>query len=129
MKSKLLLLIFFTPAFLTAFSQQSSVAYAITGQGKGGTFWSDIRALDMRSGNALSTLFENGQTKFSFIDAETGRTVDASAFSLNAAGVSSGAGAITANNISYGTPSPTSLMSAAVAYDKRHDKLFFATMK
>ncbi len=129
MKSKLLLFILFTPTYFSVFSQQSTVAYAITGQGKGSMFWSDIRALDMRSGNAMSTLYENGKTKFSFIDAETGRVVDQMAYSNNTAGASSSTSVITAKSVSYGTPSPTSLMSAAVAYDKRHDKLFFATMR
>jgi len=83
----------------------------------------------MKSGNVNTTLFENGKTKFSFLDADTRSPVDRLAingtpvvFKQNNVSVSSG-------DISFIHPSPTVLMSAAAAYDKRHDKLFFATMK
>ena len=71
MKLKLLLVLFFTPLFFSGFAQQSNVAYAITGQINANFNWTDIRVIDMASGNANATLFENGKTKFSFVDAET----------------------------------------------------------
>jgi Secretion system C-terminal sorting domain len=129
MKLKFLLLLFFTPLFFTGFSQQSSVAYAITGQSNGNFNWTDIRVIDMASGNVKATLFENGKTKFSFIDAETGRPVDQLTITGNPVTVQQNNVAVSSNSISVANPSPTYSMSAATAYDKRHDKLFFATMR
>lgn len=129
MKLKFLLLVFFTPIFFTGFSQQSNLAYAITGQANGNFNWTDIRVIDMTSGNTNETLFENGKTKFSFVDAETRRTVDQFTISGNPATFQQNGVTVSANSVSLANPSPTSLMSAAAAYDKRHNKLFFATMK
>ena len=129
MKLKFLLLIFFTPLFFSGFSQQSNLAYAITGQSNANFNWTDIRVIDMATGNTNATLFENGKTKFSFVDAETKRVIDQLAISGNPAALTQNNIAISANTISIANPSPTSLMSAAAAYDKRHDKLFFASMR
>ncbi len=129
MKSKFLLFTFFTPLFFNGFSQQSNLAYAITGQSNANFNWTDIRVIDMATGNTNATLFENGKTKFSFVDAETKRVVDQLAISGNPAALTQSNIAVSANTISITNPSPTSLMSAAAAYDKRHDKLFFASMR
>jgi len=129
MKLKLLLVLFFTPLFFSGFAQQSNVAYAITGQINANFNWTDIRVIDMASGNANATLFENGKTKFSFVDAETGRPVDQLTITGNPATLQQNNVAISSNSISVANPSPTYSMSAAAAYDKRHDKLFFATMR
>src|ERR1017187_5327927 len=129
MKLKFLLLLFFTPLFFTGLSQQSNLAYAITGQANGNFNWTDIRVIDMASGNINATLFENGKTKFSFIDAETGRPVDQLAITGNPATLQQNNVTVSSNSILVTNPSPTYSMSAATAYDKRHDKLFFATMR
>lgn len=129
MKLKSLLLLFFTSFFFTGFSQQSNIAYAITGQVNANFNWTDIRVIDMASGNANATLFENGKTKFSFVDAETGRPVDQLTITGNPAAFQQNNITVSSNSISVANPSPTYSMSAAAAYDKRHDKLFFATMR
>src|SRR6185312_5980711 len=76
MKLKLLLILFTVSLFFSGFSQPSTLAYAITGEVNANFNWSDIRIIDMTTGNTNSTLFENGKTNFSFIDAETGHGVD-----------------------------------------------------
>jgi hypothetical protein len=129
MNLKLLLLTFFTSLFFTAFSQQSNLAYAITGQSAANFNWTDIRVIDMASGNSNSTLFENGKTKFSFVDAETMKPVNQFSVSGNPVSLKQNNVNITANAITINNPSPTALMSAAAAFDKRHDKLFFASMR
>jgi hypothetical protein len=128
MKLTFLLLLFFISPFFSAFSQQNNIAFAITGQESSNFNWTDIRTIDMTSGVANATLFENGKTKFSFLDAETMTTVDQVTFSGNTAGFQQGGTTASANKIIINNPSPTALMSAAIAYDKRHDKLFFASM-
>jgi len=127
MKLKFLLLLFFAIVSLKLFSQQSTRAFAITGQANGNFNWTDIRILDMVSGNANTTLFENGKTKFSFVDAETRKTVDQFTFKGYPTAIPKGVEASKA--VVLNNPSPTTLMSAAAAYDKRHDKLFFAAMR
>lgn len=129
MKLKLLLLLFFTPVFFTGFSQQNNNAFAITGQANGNFIWTDIRVIDMASGNTSATLFENGKTKFSFVDAETRKTVDQFTLKGNLANLQQNGVSVSSNTIALSNPSPTMLMSAAAAYDKRHDKLFFASMR
>jgi hypothetical protein len=126
MKLKTLLSVIFSAFFFCGFSQNNNRAFAITGQANGNFNWTDIRGIEMSSGNADAVLFENGKTKFSFTDAETQKAVDENPVIIPAPlnqrlkdGIS---------NISINVLSPTSLMSAAIAFDKRHDKLFFASM-
>ena len=47
----------------------------------------------------------------------------------NPASIQQNGVAVSSNTIAVNNPSPTMLMSAAAAYDKRHDKLFFASMR
>ncbi|MEO5650640.1 MAG: T9SS type A sorting domain-containing protein, partial [Ginsengibacter sp.] len=101
-------------------------AFAITGQVNGNFNWTDIRGIDMSSGNANAVLFENGKTKFSFTDAETQRTVNRIPVIIPASLNQKLKGS--ASSVSIDEWSPTSLMSAAIAYDKKHGKLFFASM-
>lgn len=129
MKKELLLLLIFTPLFFTGFSQQNNLAYAITGQANGNFNWTDIRVIDMTSGNTNATLFENGKTKFSFVDAETKNAISQITIQGTPAGISQNNFSSSAKQLVVSNPSPTLLMSAAAAYDKRHDKLFFATMR
>ncbi len=82
----------------------------------------------MRSGIINATLFESGKTKFSFLDAETMTSVDQVAVGGNPASFQQSGLTASANKIIIANPSPTALMSAAIAYDKQHDKLFFASM-
>src|SRR5450432_4411778 len=76
MRLKFLLFLFFTIVFFRGFSQENSRAFAITGQANANFNWTDIRVIDMASGNTSATLFENGKTNFSFVDAETRKTID-----------------------------------------------------
>ena len=128
MKLKFLLFLFLPVVFFKGFSQESR-AFAITGQANANFNWTDIRVLDMASGNTNATLFENGKTKFSFIDAETRKTVDQVTLKGNPASLQLNNVVASSNTIAINNPSPTMLMSAAAAYDKRHDKLFLAAMR
>lgn len=111
-----------------SFSQDNKL-FAITGQASKNFNWTDIRVLDMESGNMKTTVFENGKTKFSYIDAETRKNVDENTVKVIPASLQQNGGNVTSNAIAISNFSPTNQMSAAVAYDKRHDKLFFATMR
>jgi len=129
MKHIFLLFFFLSTFCLNSFSQQNR-AFAITGQGKESFNWSDIRSIDMTSGNVVGLLFENGKSKFSYKDAETNRTID-QLFLKGITELPSLANIqakISPLEINLKNPSPTFLMSAAIAYDKKHQKLFFASM-
>ncbi len=128
MKLKFSLSFILSVLFFSGFSQ-NNFAFAITGQANGSLNWTDIRRLDMSTGNINAVIFEQGKTKFSFIDAETKKAVG----SITVKGVPittlvMDKASHTTQAISIENPSPTFLMSAAMAYDKRHDKLFFASM-
>lgn len=128
MKHKFLLSFIFITFCFSGFSQQDR-AFAITGQGNGNFNWTDIRSIDMASGNASSVLFENGKTRFSYRDAETNNTIDQLDLKeIPAQTLPNRQGKISNMEINLKNPSPTSLMSAAIAYDKKHEKLFFASM-
>jgi hypothetical protein len=128
MKVKFLLSFIFIFFFFNGFSQNNNLAFAITGQANGNFNWTDIRSLDMSSGTINGLLFEEGKTRFSLRDAETNTIVD----QISITGIPTATlrlnGTISAQQIILKNPSPTMLMSAAIAYDKRNDKLFFASM-
>lgn len=115
-------LIVFSPKIFS----QTQTAFAITGHGNGDFNWSDIRSIDMTSGNVNAVLFENGKTNFSFVNAETGTQVGKDAFTVPAPVSLKLNTAIP--NVAI-NPSPTILMSAAIAYDQKHGKIFFASMR
>ena len=83
----------------------------------------------MGSGNVNAVLFENGKTKFSFTDAATKRQVDEITLQGVPAVLKVNDATFSAQKISVKNPSPTFLMSAAVAHDQKHNKLFFASMQ
>ncbi len=127
MKLKLLLSFIFIAFCLNGFSQDTR-AFAITGQSNKNFNWTDIRSIDMATGNVTGLLYEEGKTKFSFIDAETNKVINQFTLQANPATLKLNGAALSSNKIILNNPSPTSLMSAAIAYDKKHEKLFFASM-
>ncbi|MEP7251092.1 MAG: T9SS type A sorting domain-containing protein [Ginsengibacter sp.] len=128
MKPTVVLSVLLLASASQSFSQDNKL-FAITGQASKNFNWTDIRVLDMESGNMKTTVFENGKTKFSYIDAETRKNVDENTVKIIPASLQQNGGNVTSNAIAISNFSPTNQMSAAVAYDKRHDKLFFATMR
>ncbi len=128
MKPSIVLSVLFL-AFLSKGFSQDNKLFAITGQASKNFNWTDIRVLDMESGNMKTTVYENGKTKFSFVDAETRKNVDENSVKIIPAAIQQNNANMPSNAIALNNFSPTNQMSAAVAYDKKHDKLFFATMR
>jgi Secretion system C-terminal sorting domain len=129
MKLKFLLLVFITPIFNNGFAQDNNIAFAITGQENANFNWTDIRTIDMSTGNNVSTLFESGKTRFSFLDVTTMKPAQLNVSFTPQALINNNIPVSVSNVSNNLANSPTSLMSAATAYDKRHDKLFFASMR
>ena len=128
MKSGTLLTFILAAGFSLASAQDRQQAFAITGQVNGNFNWTDIRGIDMATGNARQLYFENGKSKFSFKDAETKKNVEQFTVSGAPAQLPVPNGIIGASKVTVSNITPTSLRSAAMAYDKRNDKLFFASM-
>ena len=126
MKLTFLLSFLFIAFYLSGFSQQHA-AFAITGQANRSFNWTDIRSIDISSGNVNAVLFENGKTKFSFTNAESRKPIDKIALKVPVS-VSQKLNGSMMGPLSVTNPSPTFLTSAAIAYDKKHEKLFFASM-
>ena len=61
----------------------------------------------MASGNTNATLFENGKTKFSFVDAETRKTVDQFTLKGYPATIQQNGVGVSSNTIAIDNPSPT----------------------
>src|ERR1039457_345818 len=76
MKFKFILSILITPIFSAVFSQDNNLGFAVTGQSLSNLKWTDIRVIDMTTGNINATIFESGKTKFSFLDAFTNKAVN-----------------------------------------------------
>ncbi|MEP6584000.1 MAG: T9SS type A sorting domain-containing protein [Ginsengibacter sp.] len=128
MKPSIILSVLLLATLTKGFSQDNKV-FAITGQAVKNFNWTDIRVLDIQSGNIKTTVYENGKSKFSYIDAETRKNVEGDNVKALPIPVQQNGAGISSNAIPLNNFSPTNQMSAAVAYDKRHDKLFFATMR
>jgi hypothetical protein len=128
MKHTFLLILVFI-LFYDAGYSQTGTAFAITGHGKGDLNWTDIRSIDMATGNPNSLLFENGKTGFSFVNADTRLPVDKITMKMPATISGKINAGILQKDVSITNPSPTLLMSAAIAYDEKHGKLFFASMR
>lgn len=128
MKFTFLPIIIFTAFSINSFSQNGTF-FAITGHGKGDFNWSDIRSFDMISGNVNSVLFQNGETNFSFLNAESNLPADKTAINIAPTLTKNLVANISVPAVFAANPSSTLMMSAAIAYDQKHGKLFFATMK
>lgn len=111
-----LLFLFCSFLFVTGRSQQSTI-YAITGQSASPFNWSDIRAIDA---GQPKILFENGKSSFNLVDAYS--KAEIKNFSVSFVQPQNG------SRTTLQLTSPTFLMSAAAAFDKKHHRLFFATM-
>ena len=128
MKFTFLPIIIFSAFSINSFSQ-SGTFFAITGHGKGDFNWSDIRSFDMFSGNVNSVLFQNGETNFSFLNAESNLPADKTTINIAPTFTKNLATNISVPAVLAANPSSTLMLSAAIAYDQKHGKLFFATMK
>ena len=129
MKLKFLLSVLSMAALTIVSAQTNNRAFAITGQSSGNFNWTDIRTIDLNSGSVKDVLFENGKTVFSLKDNVTNKKVESVTITGNPATLQVNNNGVASNEtISIALTSPTSLLSAAMAYDQRHEKLFFASL-
>ena len=98
---------------LTCFGQQTQrTAYAITGGQKGQFNWTEVKLIDLNTGEVLQSIYENGKSLQVF-NARTGKPI-----------VNTTAKATAPDNNNL----PFSTYSAACAYDKKHNRLYYTPM-
>lgn len=147
MKQKLLLTLFIASLNL-AVNAQKTTAYAITSPQKGQNNWTEVRLIDIASGDELKTVYQSSQ-ETQILNARTGKPVvkkDAPANNLQVIRMSPDANnnftpITTEQNgktqlvrkemmvrLSPSLDKPFSTYSAACAYDKKHDRLYYTPM-
>ncbi|MBL7726968.1 MAG: T9SS type A sorting domain-containing protein [Dinghuibacter sp.] len=101
------------PSFLilafAATTQAQSKTFAITSAAQGNYFWSDIRQVDLSTGQVVKAVYETDKTGFQAFDATSKK-------------------AIVADAVNNYNSKPFAYGVAAAAYDKRHDRLYFTPM-
>jgi hypothetical protein len=112
MKQKILLLAIMAPFFTSLYAQKKTVttAYAITGGEKGASDWTEVRLVDVNTGAEVKTIYQNAQA-VTVLNARTGKEVQATDASAKA-----------------GLDKPFATLSAACAYDKKHERLYYTPM-
>jgi len=114
MKYKILLSLVAIFISLISFSQQKKItAYAITSEKQGQFVWTEVKLIDLTTGEVLQKIYENNKTDYQVFEARDGKPI----------AIKDSRGAITDNN-----KLPFSTFSAACAYDKKHNRLYYTPM-
>ena len=89
-------------------------AYAITAATKGSFVWTEVKLLDLNSGEIVQSVFDNKQAASTAVkQARTGKAIQ----------VKDDKGVVTDNS-----KLPFSTFSAACAYDQKHNRLYYTPM-
>jgi len=114
MRHKILLALLTPVIAYTAEAQQQSpsVAFAITSAEQGKFQWTNIKMIDLRTGEVLRTIFDDKQS-YTAYNARTRKEI----MVKDAQG-----------NVRNQQAQPLHSMSAALAYDKRHNRLYYTPM-
>ena len=143
MKQKLLLS-FILPCFLCSVNAQKNTAYAITGTEKGSPNWTEVRLIDLSTGEELKTIYQSSQ-EVEILNARTGKAVvkkdqtpdyemlrterPVIIKSMDAAGnYQVFERRMTNLRVNHFGDKPFSTKSAAMAYDKKHERLYYTPM-
>lgn len=114
MKYRILLTTTALFSILLASAQKTArQAYAITASTKGSFVWTEVKLLDLGSGEVIQSIYNNDQTDFKVTNARTGKVVPVKDAKGNVADI---------NQL------PFSTFSAACAYDKQHNRLYYTPM-
>ena len=93
--------------------QKQTTAYAITSSEKGNFNWTDVKQIDFTTGSVTRSVFDSKQTNFTVFNARTGKEIKRVA---------------TQNGVTTNTTIPVASLSAACAYDQRHNRLYYAPL-
>jgi hypothetical protein len=96
-----------------AAQKKQTIAYAITSSEKGNFNWTDVKQIDFSTGSVTRSIFDSKQTNFTVYSARTGKEIKPVA---------------TQNGITTNATMPVASLSAACAYDQRHNRLYYAPL-
>jgi len=99
-------------SLLTVHAQQNqTTAFAITSTEKGSFNWTDVKLIDFSTGNVTRSVFDSKQTNFTVYNARTGKEIK-----------------LTSVQNGVTSTVPVASLSAACAYDQRHNRLYYAPL-
>ena len=137
MKQKTLLSILFLFMIVPVIAQKQIKGFAITASQKGNSGWKEVRIVDMTTGEELQSIYKNDQT-IELLNARTGKpvvkkepdkanpTYAATVTTTDANGnIRTVRKAVRVNT---STDLPFATNSAACAYDKKHERLYYTPM-
>ena len=95
-------------------AQKQTTAFAITSSEKGNFNWTDVKQIDLTTGTVTRSIFDSKQTNFTVYNARTGKELKP----------------VTQNGVTVTTNAtmPVASLSAACAYDQRHNRLYYAPL-
>lgn len=142
MKRKILLLS--AVCFCVSAAQAQIRAYAITGTQKGSSNWTEVRLVDVSTGEEMKTIYKNSQ-EIEKLNARTGKPIvkkdeasmqSAPAQEMQTITIFRNDGnnktILVRNSAPHAghvqTDAPFATTSAALAYDKKHDRLYYTPM-
>lgn len=94
-------------------AQKQTMAYAITSSEKGNFNWTDVKQIDFTTGSVTRSVFDAKQTNFTVFNARTGKEIKP---------------VTTQNGVTTNATMPVASLSAACAYDQRHNRLYYAPL-
>ncbi len=142
MKQKFLLLS--AVGFCVVTAEAQIKAYAITGSQKGSSSWSEVRLVDALTGDELKTIYQKTQ-EIERLNARTGKPIEKKDLAISGTGTTAPKDDITvirhnddnktviirratSRTPQIQTDAPFATSSAALAYDKKHDRLYYTPM-
>ena len=98
----------------TLFAQKRpATAYAITSSAQGQFVWTEVKLIDLNTGEVLQQVFENNKSDYRVFDAREGKSIQVK--SIN-------------GTIMDNSRLPFSTFSAACAFDQKHNRLYYTPM-
>ncbi len=99
--------------FFAAAQKTAKQAYAITAAAKGSFVWTEVKLIDLSSGEVVQSIYDNKQSNNStVISARSGKAIT----------LKDGKGNVAVDKL------PFSTFSAACAFDKQHNRLYYTPM-
>ena len=113
MKYRILLTTTALCSILFASAQKTArQAYAITAATKGSFVWTEVKLIDLSNGEVVQSIYDNKQGNATVTNARTGKAIN----------LKDGKGNVTVDR------QPFSTFSAACAFDKQHNRLYYTPM-
>jgi len=112
---------------VNAQQKKQTTAYAITSSEKGNYNWTDVKLIDFSTGSVTRSVFDSKQTNFTVYNARTGKEIKFTT-AQNATTANTGTATAVNTATTVNTNLPVVSLSAACAYDQRHNRLYYAPL-